>query len=650
MADQNIKVKIDLDVTEFNKSVKAMSDALSKVLGKDVEIFNGKINRTKKLVEDTDKALNNATSSINKVGNSLKQTNQQWTNLALVVQDLPYGFRGIQNNLPALLGGFAAVTGPIYLGISAVISAITIWDEKTRQAASAAKKLKEEQASLNDEILESTQSGRQQGILLKAYIDIAKNATLTDNVRNEALKKANELYGEHNEKLTLANINTEKVKKSVDGYIQSLIHMAVAQKYSDQVANNIVKTDKIQAQIDKKKEKSYALLLEYTQKQTLESRDVVDVMYDRRVVELEIAKLETQKAANAQELITLTDKYSKSLIEATRLSAEFGKIEKPKKEKKEKDPKLEAQIQEGKDIMYIADKNTKEFEDIEEKARKQREDNEEKAGKIIISNREDINHALMAINKKFISDDLDIIEANTRNALKANRGRYRAQLDIIKEAGIELQKERQKALELGSDVAPVDKALQQNSDQLNAYADRWKQTADVINNALESMIEGGITQFAQNIGKAFAGEKVDLFDGFLSIISEGFQVIGKALIAYGVAMEAFKKSFTNPYAAIAAGIALVGIGSFIGAKVGQMAAGKDSGNPKKFANGGIISGPTYGLMGEYPGASSNPEVVAPLDKLKDMIGSNNGTLETRISGNDLLILINKANRNNSNTF
>jgi len=336
MADQNIKVKIDLDVTEFNKSVKAMSDALSKVLGKDVEIFNGKINKTKKLVEDTDKALNNATSSINKAGNSLKQSNQQWTNLALVVQDLPFGFRGIQNNLPALLGGFAAVTGPIYLGISAVIAALTIWDEKTRQAASAAKKLKEEQASLNDEILQSTQSGRQQGILLKAYIDIANNATLTDNVRNEALKKANELYGEHNQKLTLANINTEKVKKSVDGYIQSLIHMAVAQKYSDQVANNIVKTDKIQAQIDKKKEQSYALLLEYTGKQTLASRDVVDVMYDRRVVEGEIAKLEAQKAANAQELITLTDKYSKSLLEATKLSAEFGKIEQTKTTKAEK--------------------------------------------------------------------------------------------------------------------------------------------------------------------------------------------------------------------------------------------------------------------------------------------------------------------------
>jgi hypothetical protein len=57
-----------------------------------------------------------------------------------------------------------------------------------------------------------------------------------------------------------------------------------------------------------------------------------------------------------------------------------------------------------------------------------------------------------------------------------------------------------------------------------------------------------------------------------------------------------------------------------------------------------------GLMGEYPGAASNPEVVAPLDKLKSLMGNSGGTLEARISGNDLLILMNKANRNNQNTF
>ena len=59
---------------------------------------------------------------------SLRKNNMQWANLALVIQDLPFGFRGIQNNLPALAGGFAKMTGVAYLGISAVIAAITAWD------------------------------------------------------------------------------------------------------------------------------------------------------------------------------------------------------------------------------------------------------------------------------------------------------------------------------------------------------------------------------------------------------------------------------------------------------------------------------------------------------------------------------------------
>lgn len=45
-----------------------------------------------------------------------------------------------------------------------------------------------------------------------------------------------------------------------------------------------------------------------------------------------------------------------------------------------------------------------------------------------------------------------------------------------------------------------------------------------------------------------------------------------------------------------------------------------------FAKGGIVSGPTLAMVGEYPGASKNPEVIAPLDKLKSMMSSPAGGL------------------------
>lgn len=66
-----------------------------------------------------------------------------------------------------------------------------------------------------------------------------------------------------------------------------------------------------------------------------------------------------------------------------------------------------------------------------------------------------------------------------------------------------------------------------------------------------------------------------------------------------------------------------------------------------FANGGIVSGPTYALVGEYPGAANNPEVIAPLNKLRDMLpsggndGAGGGNVEFKIRGRDLIGLINK---------
>lgn len=75
----------------------------------------------------------------------------------------------------------------------------------------------------------------------------------------------------------------------------------------------------------------------------------------------------------------------------------------------------------------------------------------------------------------------------------------------------------------------------------------------------------------------------------------------------------------------------------------------------KFANGGIVSGPTFGLMGEYAGARNNPEVIAPLNKLRDLIepagGATNVTVQLaggwRVQGNDLITVLDRVEKINS---
>ena len=67
----------------------------------------------------------------------------------------------------------------------------------------------------------------------------------------------------------------------------------------------------------------------------------------------------------------------------------------------------------------------------------------------------------------------------------------------------------------------------------------------------------------------------------------------------------------------------------------------------KFADGGIVSGTTLGIMGEYAGARNNPEVIAPLDKLKGMLsdvgpGESGFVAETKLRGQDILVAVNRA--------
>ena len=68
-----------------------------------------------------------------------------------------------------------------------------------------------------------------------------------------------------------------------------------------------------------------------------------------------------------------------------------------------------------------------------------------------------------------------------------------------------------------------------------------------------------------------------------------------------------------------------------------------------FADGGIVYGPTLSIMGEYAGARSNPEVIAPLNKLKSIIGddgSAGGHLVGRIRGRDIIMAMANETRIN----
>lgn len=126
------------------------------------------------------------------------------------------------------------------------------------------------------------------------------------------------------------------------------------------------------------------------------------------------------------------------------------------------------------------------------------------------------------------------------------------------------------------DVSPF---LEQNKERLQeayqAQLDETKAFTDQMNMLIDQGVADMATTFASGIGQLASGEigMDDFFKMILSSIGKFLQQIGAALIAYGVAMDAFKKAFTNPFVAIAAGAALVAIGSFISSKASAGPAG-----------------------------------------------------------------------------
>ena len=117
-------------------------------------------------------------------------------------------------------------------------------------------------------------------------------------------------------------------------------------------------------------------------------------------------------------------------------------------------------------------------------------------------------------------------------------------------------------------------------------------------------------------------------------------VEGTAAVAAAVA-QIFAAHSSIPFAGVGIAAGLVAL------MIGTLAS------IPKFADGGIAYGPTVGLFGEYAGASHNPEVVAPLDRLRSLIApqqSGGGQVEFRIEGRQLVGILNKESRYRSRNF
>ena len=158
-----------------------------------------------------------------------------------------------------------------------------------------------------------------------------------------------------------------------------------------------------------------------------------------------------------------------------------------------------------------------------------------------------------------------------------------------------------------------------------------------LGQAIQTALSNAFAALGETLSDIFTGDggATTFFNKMLSIIASFMSTFGKLMIAFGVAKAEISFS-GNPFVAIAAGVALIAVA---GAIKSHLNNGPE--DTPKLAKGGLAFGPTMAVVGDNKGARSNPEVIAPLDKLKSMMGNMGGTqrviVEGRLRGSDIFI-------------
>ena len=295
--------------------------------------------------------------------------------------------------------------------------------------------------------------------------------------------------------------------------------------------------------------------------------------------------------------------------------------------------------------------------------------------------------ALSAINPKYVaylavisdvSEELDEQEKNLKDSTKevnANKDAVdkltksisNLNIDTSKVVDIKVNKTLEEISLPKSGTAPITDAPIQN-DPLKNILDSVKSL-----NKQDSLIT--VPLFKKGLSV-----EVDEFSNLMSNISTIQEELSQSFNSFGNVLqgtfaqalqssdgffksfvEGSKKAMTALLAQLAATLALnallggFGFGQALGFKNigGAGGIGKLLKGLPFFNNGGMVTGATLAMVGEGAGTSmANPEVIAPLDKLKSMIGVNgSGAVEVfgTISGQDILLSSDRARNNRTRT-
>ena len=553
-----------------------MAEGLQIQIGANVSSAVQGLNQVQAELQQTGKeavALSNsvvkATGTLSKLPGSANQANQAITNLNRVVQDAPFGFIGIQNNIGPLVDSFgqlkmstgstgsalkalfSSLAGPagIGLAIAGVTSAITFaiqgfsfWTKGLQDAKDA-----------NDELAKSLSLDL---VNLTTIVGLAQNTAASSSDRANALKLLNEEYTKYlpnldKEVISLTNINDKYLE-----IIDTMLKQAVVKGLQETIAKQV----------------------EETAKQIV----ALQIARERERLELEKGNKEYVKAGQTlNQYVSDSSKRNKTIVDGNLALIEQNKTQ-------------QAAIGTTNvyDMMIAGLKDTL-MESLQPALK-------------LVGAFKDLNKELKNPPKV----EYDFSPIFTLSALTIEEGR---QADLFARGNI-LSEEFRKQLEEGfKELKPI-KVPFRISPEIKAASEDFKKGVKANEKELENFVDNinkiltgiqveGLTTLAQGLGKALAGGDIgESFKAFGEVIAGGLESLGKQLINVAVlaklTKEALAKLFTNPGLALAVGVGLIAAGSALRTSLNN--------GIKARALGGPVSGGQPYLVGER-----GPELFVP---------------------------------------
>lgn len=562
-----------------------MAAELEAILTANIKDLESQLNKAeKKLAEygnEVDKQAKKGSKGFTTVGKSAANATPAVQEFSRVIQDAPFGIQGVGNNIQQLTANFthlsksaggaipalklmvSSLAGPagLLLAVSAVTSLLTVFSGSLGKSKSEAEKLAEAQKKMAESLenyrealtgvnrarVEGNRGAAEELVQLKLLRGQIENTNNSMELRKDGIKQLQKEYPTYFKNVKEESLLNGSLKTTYDKLTESIIKRAKATAASDLLVANAKKEILIQSQLDE--------------------------------LNADIAKKDAQRA-DARDKFAQSTKQSYLLginPAANAYTQEVAKANNLLKEQADLQGQLSDIAKENEKLTAFVEGNITLNPDIKlsEKAKEKFKNTFTNLDKVFAIN-DNVQKALDKFQPDFTGFDVkmnklgDIIGF----ALSDSVSKIKPQLSRIEEAFIDFDTNLSGIIQ-------------------NNITNTFASIGEAIGRA---MVEGG------NLGESLA-------KALLGSIGQMLIQLGELAIATGVGILAVKTALQslNPYVAIAAGVALVALGSAFSAGANKIGS---SGGTSSVSGQGSSGGSSFSSGSSYSGGvSGNGKVV-----------------------------------------